>query len=218
MKELSGVKSDGAQILGFFLEGHFLHLTGAISHISQNQNKNFVEEIKKALNPYKAIFGISPETEKIDRLIPYMISDGSPVFITHTSATVQQTQKAIRAGASHATHFYDVFPYIGDKENGVRGCGTVEVIMASPEVSVDFILDGEHVDPIAIKMALVCKGEDKVCLITDANISAGLPPGRYKGVNDIHIEMHYEGGSARRAEVAEGKDKRGTCRERIDNG
>lgn len=64
-------------------------------------------------------------------------------------------------------------------EPGVRPCGAVEAILASPEVSVDFILDGVHVDPIAVKMALQCKGNDKVCLITDSNIGAGLDAGRY---------------------------------------
>ena len=42
-----------------------------------------------------------------------------------------------------------------------------------PAVSVDFILDGEHVDPVAVKAALRCKGPGKVCLITDAVPGAG---------------------------------------------
>ncbi len=209
MQELSSVQSKGTQILGFFLEGHFLHLTGAISHLPENRNRGYVEEIKNALSPYKAVFGISPEIEKIDELIPYMTSDGMPAFITHTSANVQQTKNAIKAGATHATHFYDVFPYIGDKEGGVRGCGTVEAIMASPQTSVDFIFDGEHVEPVAVEMALVCKGEDNVSLVSDANLNAGLPPGKYKGIGGVDIEMFYEGGPARSLNERPGGTKGG---------
>lgn len=198
LSSLSEVESKGTSILGVFFEGHYLALTGAIPNLSKDRTN--VERVKKlieAVKPYRAVFGISPELDGIDKLIPLMAKDGTPVFITHTAANAAQTEKAINAGASHATHFYDVFPYPGEKEPGVRGCGTVEAIMANPEVSVDFILDGEHVEPIAVKMALACKGHDKVCLITDANMSAGLPPGIYSGALGLEVEVSYEGGPAR---------------------
>ncbi len=62
---------------------------------------------------------------------------------------------------------------------------------------MDFILDSEHVDPIAVKMALACKGPDKVCLITDASVGAGNPPGVYKGIGDMEVRFAYEGAPAR---------------------
>lgn len=196
LASLAEVKSEGAAILGFFLEGHFLAMTGALSRIPANRTKERVEKLIEALNPYKAIFGISPEVEGISQLIPFMTKQEVPAFITHAAATVEQTEEAIEAGAVHATHFYDVFPYPGEKDPGVRTCGTVEAILASPETSVDFILDGEHVHPVAVKLALACKGRDKVCLISDANINAGLPPGTYKAF-DCDIDVLYEGGPAR---------------------
>jgi N-acetylglucosamine-6-phosphate deacetylase len=71
-------------------------------------------------------------------------------------------------------------------EGGVRPCGAVEAILAAPRVSVDFILDGVHVDPVAVQMALQCKGPDRVCLITDAMVGTGLPPGRHSfGGQDV---------------------------------
>jgi N-acetylglucosamine-6-phosphate deacetylase len=72
----------------------------------------------------------------------------------------------------------------------------VEAILADPHVSVDFILDGVHVEPVAVQMAITCKGADKVCLITDANVGAGLPPGRYQSLGS-EIEFEYEGAPAR---------------------
>jgi len=196
LTSLAATKSEGTTILGFFLEGHFLALTGALPGIPKDRSRERVEKLIEALKPYKVVFGISPEVEGIGQLLPFMTEQGYPAFITHTAATVEQTEKAIKAGAVHATHFYDVFPYPGEKDPGVRACGTVEAILASPETSVDFILDGEHVDPAAVKMALRCKGREKVCLITDANINAGLPPGSYKSF-DSDIDVFYEGGPAR---------------------
>ncbi|GHT95120.1 N-acetylglucosamine-6-phosphate deacetylase [Spirochaetia bacterium] len=197
LRDLSGVTAGGAEIVGFFLEGHFLALTGAIRTLRPDYSADRALRLQEALGTYGAVFGVSPEIPGIDALIPRMVSRGCPAFITHTKANFEQTDRAIQAGARHATHFYDVFPYIGEQEPGVRGCGTVEAIMAHPEVSVDFILDGEHVNPGAVRMALACKGPDAVCLITDANLNAGMAPGVYKGINDVDVVMEYPGGPAR---------------------
>ncbi|MHB0946610.1 MAG: N-acetylglucosamine-6-phosphate deacetylase [Sedimentisphaerales bacterium] len=197
LSKLTNVKSTGAQILGFHLEGPFLALTGALP--KEALGKADIERVKNlitAAEPYKAIFSISPDFEDVTKLIPIMAENGCPVFITHTKAGVKQTIDAIKAGANHATHFYDVFHVPGETDGGVRPCGAVEVILADKNVSVDFILDGVHVDPIAIKMALQCKGNDKVCLITDSNIGAGLGKGVYKFGNE-EVKIDYYGAPAR---------------------
>jgi N-acetylglucosamine-6-phosphate deacetylase len=96
-----------------------------------------------------------------------------------TVLNVETAQAAIDAGASHATHFYDVFPAPEEYEPGARPVGAVETILADPRASVDFIADGVHVHPVAIKAALAAKGYRRLALITDANIGAGLPAGEY---------------------------------------
>ena len=197
VKTLAQGRYAGAQILGFHLEGPYLSLTGALPpEALGDRDRQRVANLRDASKPYKAIFSISPEFKGIGELLPTMTANDTPAFITHTKADVPQTLAAIRAGASHATHFYDVFYALDMTEPGVRPCGAVEAILASPEVSVDFILDGVHVDPIAVKMALQCKGTDKVCLITDANIGAGLGAGTYKfGKEEVVIAA--EGAPAR---------------------
>lgn len=197
---LAKSKSQGADILGFHLEGPFLTMTGALP--PEAIGKADIERVKSlidAAKPYKAIFSVSPDFEDIEKLIQIMSNSNTPVFMTHTRANVKQTLKAIEAGVRHATHFYDVFPCPGESDPGVRPCGAVEAALADDRVSVDFILDGEHVDPVAVKMALNCKGTDKVCLITDANAGAGLPPGRYKALG-TEVEFKYPGGPARMTE------------------
>jgi N-acetylglucosamine-6-phosphate deacetylase len=198
IKTISTLRPTGTQIFGIMLEGHFLSLTGALKRLSDEEdNLQRVKDIIKYAKPYKAIFSISPEFENIDELLPIMTENGVPAFITHTKATWQQTLRAIDMGAVHATHFLNVFPYAGDKEPGVRSCGAVEAIYSRPDASVDFILDGVHVEPLAVKMAVVCKGIDKVSLVSDANIHAGMPPGQYKGLGDIDVMVEYDGGPAR---------------------
>lgn len=197
---LAEAKPDGPQIFGFHLEGPFLSLTGALSPgVLGSADSERLQALINAAQPYPAIFSISPEFPQILELIRLMTATGAPVLITHTAADVEQTQAAIEAGARHATHFYDVFPVPEEEEPGVRPCGAVEAILADPRVSVDFILDGVHVHPVAARMALQCKGPDRVCLITDANVGAGLPPGRYKFGED-EVEFAHKGGPARLTE------------------
>lgn len=202
LRQLAWASTTGAQILGFHLEGPFLAKTGALPPEAIGKADPVrVRALIEAAKPYPAIFSVSPDFENVCELITIMAENDRPVFITHTAANVEQTQKAIAAGACHATHFYDVFHYPPVIESGVRPCGTLETILADPKVSVDFILDGVHVESVAVQMALVCKGPDRVCLITDANVGAGLPPGRYKALGS-EIEFAYEGSPARMTENA----------------
>lgn len=200
LTELVKTDTSGTSVLGFHLEGPFLKITGALTAdaISGAEDER-VKSLIDAVKPYKAIFSISPDVEGIENLIPLMVENDIPVFITHTAANVNQTQRAIELGARHATHFYDVFPCPPVADPGVRPCGAVEAILADERVSVDFILDGVHVDPIAVKMALISKrnGPGRVCLITDANVGAGLEPGRFIFGNSGEIEFAYKGAPAR---------------------
>ena len=197
---LAEVQSDGAGILGFHLEGPFLALVGSLSpEALGSDDADRAGALIDAAGNYPAIFSIAPEFEGIGHLIPIMAAGGTPVFITHTAANVRQTQAAIEAGARHATHFYDVFPCLPETDPGVRPCGAVEAILADPRVTVDIILDGEHVDPTAVRMMLQCNGPAGVCLITDAVTGAGLPPGRYL-FGDQEVEFSSPGRPARATE------------------
>lgn len=200
LSTLSKAKTKGTEILGFHLEGPLLKLTGALSSdaISESDTSR-VESLIQAAEPHRVIFSVSPDFEGIEKLLPLITGNNFPVLMTHTAATVKQTQVAIDLGVRHATHFYDVFPCPPVQEPGVRPCGAVEAVLADKRVSVDFILDGVHVDPVAVQMAIACKSEGPghVGLITDSNIGAGLEPGRYVFGNRGEIEFAYKGSPAR---------------------
>ncbi len=197
---LATTRAEGAKILGFHLEGPFLKLAGALTKDATSDiDASRVLSLIEAAKPYKAIFSISPVVVGIETLIPLMAWNGTPVFMTHTAATVEQTQRAIRLGAKHATHFYNVFPCPGETDSGVRPCGAVEAILADERVSVDFIFDGVHVDPVAVQLALACKskGPGRVCFITDSNIGTGLGAGQFTFADSGVIEFACKGAPAR---------------------
>jgi N-acetylglucosamine-6-phosphate deacetylase len=168
----------GVSVPGWHLEGPFLRLPGAGADTIPG-DLGLLDEILAATHGRTRAMSISPDTPKILPVIERLVERGITPFITHTHASVEETERAIDAGAHHATHFYDVFPVPEVREPGVRPCGAVEAILADPRCRVDFICDGVHVEPVAVRAALAAKGPGGVVLITDSNIGAGMPDGVY---------------------------------------
>jgi N-acetylglucosamine-6-phosphate deacetylase len=172
-------KVDAACLPGFHLEGPFLAITGAGADTLPG-DLVLLKELLAATGDRVTAMSVSPDTPDIIPVIEHLAACNINVFITHTRATPEQTAAAIDAGARHATHFYDVFPVPAETDPGVRPVGAVEAILADRRCTVDFIADGVHVHPTAIRAAVVAKGWAGVSLITDSNIGAGLPAGIYE--------------------------------------
>ena len=78
LSKLANTDTDGAQTLGFHLEGPFLSITGALPpEALGSADKKRVEKLITAAKPYKTIFSISPEFEGIENLLPIMRQDNS---------------------------------------------------------------------------------------------------------------------------------------------
>jgi len=168
----------GVDAPGFHLEGPFLALPGAGAATIPG-DLTLLEELLSAAKGRVLAMSVSPDTPNILPIIERLRERQISVFLTHTRASVAETQVAIAAGARHATHFYDVFPVPNETEAGVRPIGAVEAILAEPACSVDFICDGIHVDPLVIRMTLAVKGWRGIVAITDSNIGAGRDDGIY---------------------------------------
>jgi|APSaa5957512622_1039677.scaffolds.fasta_scaffold04169_5 N-acetylglucosamine-6-phosphate deacetylase len=171
-------ETPGATAPGLHLEGPFMAETGAACKRMAGDTV-LLDELIAACQGRLAIMSISPETANIIPVIEHLNEAGVVPFMTHTRADVEQTEAAIAAGARHATHFYDVFYPLEETDEGVRPVACVEAILADRDVSVDFICDGVHVHPAAIRMSLWAKGFEQMMLITDSSMGAGLPAGEY---------------------------------------
>ena len=169
-------RAQGADMSMLHLEGPFLALPGA-GCATVPGDLGFLDEMIAACQGQLKIMSIAPDVPGIVPVIERLRDNDIVPFITHTRASVDETCIANDAGARHATHFYDVFPVPDQTDPGVRPVGAVETILADPRCTVDFVCDGVHVHPMAIKCALAAKGYEGVILITDSNVGAGLPPG-----------------------------------------
>ncbi len=165
-------------IPGLHIEGPFMAVGGAACPTLPG-DLALLERILAACGDQLAIMSLSPDAPDIVPVIRRLREKNVAVFLTHTRASVEQTEAALEAGATHATHFYDVFYAPAETDPGVRPVGAVEAILADRRATVDFIADGIHVHPTAIRAAVAAKSWAGVVLITDSNIGAGLPAGTY---------------------------------------
>jgi N-acetylglucosamine-6-phosphate deacetylase len=163
---------------GLHLEGPFMAVGGAACPTLPG-DLDLLNRLLESCGGRVTVMSVSPETPGILPLIAELRRRNIRVFLTHTRATVEQTEAALAAGACHATHFYNVFYAPLESDPGVRPAGAVEAILADARATVDFIADGVHVHPTAIRAAVAAKSWNGVILITDSNVGAGLPSGVY---------------------------------------
>lgn len=188
-------QATGAYLPGLHLEGPFLALPGAGCAILPG-DLALLEDLLAAAAGKVRVMSLSPDARNILPVIERLVEVGVVPFVTHTAASLEQACAAIAAGARHATHFYDVFPAPPEHDPGVRTPGAVEAFLTEPDTTVDFIADGVHVDPVAIRLALRAKGSASIACITDASIGAGLPPGEYD--NPLGFRVRVEPGRGAR--------------------
>ncbi|MGB6340490.1 MAG: N-acetylglucosamine-6-phosphate deacetylase, partial [Candidatus Aminicenantaceae bacterium] len=106
--------------------------------------------------------------------------------IGHSGATYEQTLEGIKAGISHATHFFNAMPEFHHRDPGVVGA-----VLESEDVTAELICDGIHVHPASVRLVLERKGIENVCLITDSILAAGLGDGNYI-LGDLEITVRGE--------------------------
>jgi N-acetylglucosamine-6-phosphate deacetylase len=100
--------------------------------------------------------------------IARLADSGVIVSAGHTDATWAQMQPALRHGVTGFTHLFNAMSPLTSREPGVVGAA-----LADPDSWCGLIVDGHHVDPVALRIALACKRRDRFMLVTDAMPSVG---------------------------------------------
>jgi N-acetylglucosamine-6-phosphate deacetylase len=145
-----------------------------------------IEEYKRwqdAANGNVRLVTLSPEWPEAVPYIEALARDGVVTSIGHTKATAAQIQDAVSAGATLSTH-------IGNGAHAVmqRHPNYIWEQLAEDRLNASMIVDGIHIGPAFLKVALRAKGVDKCVLITDAVMPAMCKPGRYK-LGEIEVEL-----------------------------
>ena len=97
----------------------------------------------------------------------------------HSNATLAEVEEAMRNGYSCVIHLYSVMSTV-TRDNGFRRGGLVEAGLLLDDLDVEIICDGCHLPPELIKLAIKCKGYDRLMLVSDSGPLAGYPEGEYE--------------------------------------
>ena len=117
---------------------------------------------------------LAPELPGALDAIPQLVDAGVVVAVGHTEATSEQTRAAFDAGARLLTHAFNAMPGIHH-----RAPGPVVAALEDERVTLELILDGEHVHADVARL-LIEQAPGRVALVTDAMAAAGADDGDYR--------------------------------------
>lgn len=167
--------TNGAEILGVHLEGPFISkdFVGAqpIEYVAAPQVETF-KKYQAASGNHIKIVTLAPEVEHAEVLIKYLKDNHIIASIGHTNAKYEDVLRAVKAGATNATHTYNAMKPLHHRE-----IGTVGSAFLFDELTCECICDGIHVSAPAIKLLYKNKPAGKMVLITDAMRAKHMPDG-----------------------------------------
>jgi N-acetylglucosamine-6-phosphate deacetylase len=166
--------ADGAQPLGFNLEGPFISpdRRGA-------QNPAFIVapatvelgELEPLL-PELKVTTIAPEVDGAIALIEWLAGHGVAVSLGHSAATLDEARAGYAAGARTTTHLFNAMTGVDHRHPGLAVAALID-----DAVDVELIADGNHVDRAVWPIILRAKPRERLVLVSDALALAGLGDG-----------------------------------------
>jgi N-acetylglucosamine-6-phosphate deacetylase len=100
--------------------------------------------------------------------IRMLANAGVVISAGHTNATFDETRAALRSGVTGVTHLFNAMSPLTSREPG-----TVGAALHDAECWCGLIVDGRHVHPAVLQIALRARRPDRFMLVTDAMPSVG---------------------------------------------
>jgi N-acetylglucosamine-6-phosphate deacetylase len=175
-QKLAGAAAPGARVLGVHLEGPFLSPARAGAHRRDwmvPPSAEAVAELLDAGHGVLRLMTLAPETDGGLAAVAALAAAGVEVSVGHSDATAGQVAAAADAGARMVTHLFNAQRGLHHREPGVVGQALTDQRLTS-----GLIVDLRHVSAAACTIAFAA-APGRICLVTDAAASAGMPPGRY---------------------------------------
>ncbi len=168
--------------LGYFMEGPLTqpHPDMAVGNakapvITRELYEPALEAAKGVVNRWMA----APELEGGMEFGRALRDAGITACMGHSNATFAEVEEAMRNGYTTVTHLYSVMSTV-TRDNGFRRGGLVEAGLLLDDLDVEIICDGCHLPPELIRLAVKCKGYDKLMLVSDCGPLGGFPEGAYE--------------------------------------
>ena len=160
--ELSAVEPG---VIGIHLEGPFLSPEKAGVHAPGQIRQPTANDLDLITAPRRGVTLVTLAPEQVSPdFIGKLTKAGVRVALGHSMATYEQTREAIAAGLTGFTHLFNAMRGLDSREPG-----PIAAALESADVWYGLIVDGAHVAPAMLRLAL--RGCGRPILVTDA-----MPP------------------------------------------
>jgi N-acetylglucosamine-6-phosphate deacetylase len=157
--------------LGIHIEGPFLNWARRGVHDPKHLRRldDGVISLLCSLRGGRTVLTLAPEMTTAG-MIAQLAASGILISAGHSDANFAQTSAAIAHGVRGFTHLFNAMAPLAPREPGIVGAALFDA-----NTWCGIIVDGHHVDPVMLKLALRCKRHDKFMLVTDAMPPVGSP-------------------------------------------
>ncbi len=182
---LPAAPADGAEPLGFNLEGPFLAGARRGAHdpaflqVPANVPRQALGPLLEGLR----LITIAPELPGAVDLIAWLRERGVATSVGHSAATVDEAASGFRAGGTSTTHLFNAMSGVDHRAPGVAVTALLD-----DAAYVELIADGIHVHPALWPLIARLKPADRLLLVSDAIALAGMGDGRSQ-VGGLAIEV-----------------------------
>ena len=156
-------------VVGVHIEGPFLNV--ARKGIHDAARFRLLDEGMMALlsrpRRGRVMVTLAPELAHVDD-IARLSAAGVRVSAGHTEASYEAALAAFDAGLSGITHLFNAMPAMVQRTPGIVGAA-----LDDPRPWCGLIVDGVHVAPAVLRIALRARGIERMMLVTDAMSSVG---------------------------------------------
>jgi N-acetylglucosamine-6-phosphate deacetylase len=154
-------------VLGFHLEGPALNRSRKGIHPEAEIRVPDLAAIKSFGDRGRSIVTLAPECVPAS-MIDELIGAGLRIAAGHSEATAAEIGQAVDRGVSGVTHLFNAMSQLNAREPGLVGTA-----LEDDRLFAGIICDGIHVDRAGLRVAIRCKGRDRLMLVTDAMPLAG---------------------------------------------
>jgi N-acetylglucosamine-6-phosphate deacetylase len=157
--------SQNPSVLAIHLEGPFLSPQKPGVHDPRLIRPPTDDDLELLTAMRKGVMLVTLAPEEVPAgFIAALTAAGIHVSLGHSMATYQQTRTAMAEGLRSFTHLFNAMRPLASRDPG-----PIAAALESPAASYGLIVDGVHVDPAVLRLAL--RGAGHPMLVTDA-----MPP------------------------------------------
>lgn len=156
-------------VLGIHLEGPFLNPARKGIHDAAKFRILDADaiELLSSLKRGRTLVTLAPELAPRGA-IRALVERGIVVAAGHTAASYEDVQAGFVEGLSGFTHLFNAMTQLGSREPGAVGAA-----LESTRSWCGLIVDGHHVHPATLRIALAAVGAERLALVTDAMPTVG---------------------------------------------